>query len=97
MSLFETVSDFLGEKSSVLKDNIHDAKADIAYSTDLFTKFNETNLQLQGDSLNLIKTNSTVSSFIARREELDDANSHCFPTWHKPAAPMTISKSIRNI
>ena len=31
-------------------------KTDIAYLTDLFTKFNTVNLQLQGNSLNLIKT-----------------------------------------
>jgi hypothetical protein len=30
-------------------------KNDIAYLTDLYNKFNETNLQLQGDDLNLIK------------------------------------------
>ncbi|CAH2008016.1 unnamed protein product [Acanthoscelides obtectus] len=38
-------------------------KTDIAYLTDLFTKFNMVNLQLQGDSLNLIKTKSILSAF----------------------------------
>ncbi|CAH1995484.1 unnamed protein product [Acanthoscelides obtectus] len=38
----------------------------IAYLTDLFTKFNMVNLQLQGDSLNLIKTKSISSAFLAR-------------------------------
>ena len=38
----------------------------IAYLTDLFTKFNEVNLQLQGDSLNLIKTKSIIAAFLAR-------------------------------
>ncbi|CAH1971884.1 unnamed protein product [Acanthoscelides obtectus] len=41
-------------------------KTDIAYLTDLFTKFNMVNLQLQGDSLNLIKTKSILSAFLAR-------------------------------
>ncbi|CAH2015113.1 unnamed protein product [Acanthoscelides obtectus] len=41
-------------------------KTDIAYLTDLFTKFNMVNLQLQGDSLNLIKAQSILSAFPAR-------------------------------
>ncbi|CAH1993230.1 unnamed protein product [Acanthoscelides obtectus] len=41
-------------------------KTDIAYLTNLFTKFNMVNLQLQGDSLNLIKTKSILSAFFAR-------------------------------
>ncbi|CAH2015909.1 unnamed protein product [Acanthoscelides obtectus] len=41
-------------------------KTDVAYLTDLFTKFNMVNLQLQGDSLNLIKTKSILSAFLAR-------------------------------
>lgn len=36
----------------------------LAYSTDLFKKFNETNLQLQGDDLNLIKTKYIISAFV---------------------------------
>ena len=37
-----------------------------AYMTDLFAKFNETNLKLQGDQLNLIKTKSIISAFVAK-------------------------------
>jgi len=36
-------------------------RSDIAYLTDLFNTFNETNLQLQGDDLNLIKTKNIIS------------------------------------
>ncbi|XP_072392094.1 protein FAM200A-like [Diabrotica undecimpunctata] len=39
---------------------------DIAYLTDLYDKFNETNLQLQGDNLNLIKAKGTISSFVSK-------------------------------
>ncbi|CAH1956021.1 unnamed protein product [Acanthoscelides obtectus] len=35
-------------------------------ASDLFTQFNMVNLQLQGDSLNLIKTKSILSAFLAR-------------------------------
>ena len=32
----------------------------------LFARFNETNLKLQGDTLNLIKTKSVIFSFVAK-------------------------------
>ena len=35
--------------------------------TDLFAKFNETNLKLQGDQLNVIKTKSVISAFVAKK------------------------------
>ncbi|CAG9789136.1 unnamed protein product [Diatraea saccharalis] len=50
---FESVLEFLESKDPDLKENLIKWKADIAYLTDLFKKFNEINLQLQGDSLNL--------------------------------------------
>lgn len=65
-ALFETVLEFLDVKDPILKENLIRWKPDIAYLTDLFTKFNEVNLQLQGDSLNLIKTKSIISAFLAR-------------------------------
>lgn len=34
--------------------------------TDLYNKFNETNLQLQGDELNLIKTKAVISAFVSK-------------------------------
>ena len=41
-------------------------KADIAYLSDIFMKFNEVNLQLQGNLVNLIKVKSTVLAFISK-------------------------------
>ncbi|CAH1973659.1 unnamed protein product [Acanthoscelides obtectus] len=65
-ALFETSLEFLDTKDEILKENLMKRKTDIAYLTDLFTKFNMVNLQLQGDSLNLIKTKSILSAFLAR-------------------------------
>ncbi|XP_056636253.1 SCAN domain-containing protein 3-like [Diorhabda sublineata] len=65
-ALFETVLEFLDGKYENLKESLLKRKTDIAYLTDLFAKFNTMNLQLQGDSLNLIKTKSVISAFLAR-------------------------------
>lgn len=65
-SLFESVLEFLESKDPDLKENLINLKADIAYLTDLFQKFNDINLQLQGDSLNLIKTKSVISAFLGK-------------------------------
>ena len=43
-------------------------KADIAYLSDIFIKFNEINLQLQGNLVNLTKVKSTVQAFISKLE-----------------------------
>ncbi|CAH2010341.1 unnamed protein product [Acanthoscelides obtectus] len=63
---FKTILEFLDTKDKILKENLMKRKTDIAYLTDLFTKFNMVNLQLQGDNLNLIKTKSILSAFRAR-------------------------------
>jgi len=34
--------------------------------TDIFTKFNEVNLQLQGNDVNLIEAKSTISTFLSK-------------------------------
>ena len=65
-SLFETILEFLATKDHILKENLIKWKPDIAYLTDLYTKFNEVNLQLQGDSLNLVKTKSIVAAFLGK-------------------------------
>lgn len=65
-SLFETVLEFLDSKDKNLKEHLLKRKTDVAYLTDLFAIFNRVNLQLQGDSLNLIKTKSIISAFLAR-------------------------------
>ena len=43
------------DSNSVLCDGLKDIKHDIAYLSDIWTKFNEVNLQLQGNDVNLIK------------------------------------------
>ncbi|CAH1968119.1 unnamed protein product [Acanthoscelides obtectus] len=65
-TLITDSKEFLDTKDKILKENLMKRKTDIAYLTDLFTKFNMVNLQLQGDSLNLIKTKSILSAFLAR-------------------------------
>jgi hypothetical protein len=51
----DSVITFSENKDDWLRENLLKFKNDIAYLTDLYNKFNETNLQLQGDDLNLIK------------------------------------------
>ena len=41
-------------------------KTDIAYLTEMFSKLNEVNLQLQGDEISLIKAKSTFSAFLSK-------------------------------
>ncbi|CAH1986347.1 unnamed protein product [Acanthoscelides obtectus] len=69
-----TILEFLDTKDKILKENLTKRKTDIACLTDLFTKFNMVNLQLQGDSLNLIKTKSILSAFLARFPNLSQTS-----------------------
>ena len=64
--LFETVVKFFEDKDTVLCDELKRTKADAAYLSDLFGKFNEMNLQLQGCDINLIKTKTVVLTFISK-------------------------------
>uniref|UniRef100_A0A803T1R5 SCAN domain-containing protein 3 n=1 Tax=Anolis carolinensis TaxID=28377 RepID=A0A803T1R5_ANOCA len=64
--LFNSVLEFLKGKNDALQSNLIQSKSDIAYLTDLFQKFNESNLQLQGDELNLIKTKPVISAFVTK-------------------------------
>ncbi|CAH1997541.1 unnamed protein product [Acanthoscelides obtectus] len=73
-ALFETILEFLDTKDKILKENLLKRKTDIAYLTDLFTKFNMVNVQLQGDSLNLIKAKSILSAFLARFPNLSQTS-----------------------
>ncbi|KRZ84625.1 Protein ZBED8 [Trichinella sp. T8] len=63
--LFETILEFFQNKDPSLRDSLKKCKSDIAYMADLFFKFNELNLQLQGSELNLIKMRSLISPFIS--------------------------------
>ena len=62
--LFESVLEFFEERDKSLKENLMNCKSDIAYMSDLYSKFNETNLQLQGTDSNLIKAKAIISSFV---------------------------------
>ena len=53
-SLFDTVAQFFQGSNSGLCDDLQNIKNDIAYLSDIFTKFNEINLQLQRNDVNLI-------------------------------------------
>ncbi|KRY12938.1 Protein ZBED8 [Trichinella patagoniensis] len=64
--LFETILEFFQNKDPSLRDSLKKCKSDIAYMADLFSKFNELNLQLQGSELNLIKTRFLISPFISK-------------------------------
>ena len=59
--------EFLEGKDNDLRQNLINSKTNIAYMTDLFAKFNETNLKLQGDQLNLIKNEIVLSAFVAKK------------------------------
>ncbi|KFD64040.1 hypothetical protein M514_23750 [Trichuris suis] len=54
--LFERVLEFLGDQDISLCENLKSSDCNIAYMTDLYLNFNEMNLLLQGDDLNLIRT-----------------------------------------
>lgn len=65
-NLFNSVIEFFKNKDDSLRKNLMKFKSDIAYLTDLYNKLNETNLQLQGDELNLIKTKAVISAFVSK-------------------------------
>ncbi len=66
-ALFDTVMEFCKEiKNCSLFEELEACKTNIAYLTDLFIKFNEINLQLQGSDVNLIKAKSVISSFMVK-------------------------------
>ena len=47
-------------------DELRNIKHGIAYLSDVFTKFKEVNLQLQGNDVNLIKAKSAISTFLSK-------------------------------
>ncbi|KFD47651.1 hypothetical protein M513_11442 [Trichuris suis] len=65
------VLEFFEKEDASLCANLKKFEGDIAYMADLYTKFNEMNLQLQGDDLNLIKTKSVTS---ARKGRINEQN-----------------------
>ena len=65
-SLFDTVVEIFQDSNHGLCDDLKNIKDDIAYLSDIFNKFNEVNLQLQGNDVNLIKVKSAISTFLSK-------------------------------
>ena len=65
-SLFDTVVEFFHNSNSVFCDELRNIKHDIAYSSDVFTKFNVVHLQLQGNYVNLIKIKSAIFTLLSK-------------------------------
>ena len=65
-TLFNSVLDFFQESNLELYDKLKSSKTDIAYLTEMFSKFNEVNLHLQGDETSLIKATSALSAFLSK-------------------------------
>ena len=49
-----------------LSKGVIDTISWLSHSTDIFTKFNEVNLQLQGNGVNLIKAKSAIFTFLSK-------------------------------
>ena len=65
-SLFSSVVKFFQAPDDSVSLELISIKGGIAYLSDIFMKFNEVNLQLQGDLVNLIKVKSTVLAFMSK-------------------------------
>ena len=61
--LFDTVVEFLQSCDPGLAQEVTLIRNGFAYLSDIFAKFNELNLSLQGNEINLIKVKSTLSGF----------------------------------
>jgi len=49
-----------------LSKGVIDTVSWLSQSTDIFTKFNEVNLELQGNGVNLIKAKSAIFTFLSK-------------------------------
>jgi len=49
-----------------LSKGVTDTVSRLSQSTDIFTKFSEVNLQLQGNDVDLIKAKSAISTFLSK-------------------------------
>ena len=67
-SLFSTVVEFFQAPDDRVNLELINIKAVIAYLSDIFIKFNEVNLQLQGNLVDLIKVKSALLAFISKLE-----------------------------
>ena len=57
---------FFQESNPELYDKLKSSKTDIVHLTEMFSKFSEVNLQLQGDETSLIKAKSPLSAFLSK-------------------------------
>ena len=57
---------FFQESNPEFYDKLKSSKTDTAYLTEIFSKFNEVNLQLQGDETSIIKAKSALSAFLSK-------------------------------
>ncbi|CDW61102.1 hypothetical protein TTRE_0000953001 [Trichuris trichiura] len=64
--LFEAVVEFFASYDNALCENLKKRESDIAYLADLYFKFNEMNLLLQGNELNRITTKAAVCGFVRK-------------------------------
>ncbi|KAJ0175131.1 hypothetical protein K1T71_009272 [Dendrolimus kikuchii] len=82
-NLFDSVIEFLENKDTELRNKLITSKNDIAYMTDLYKLFNDMNLQLQGDEINLVKTKNVVAPFAAKlflhKKNTSRRDFHSFP------------------
>jgi hypothetical protein len=53
--------EFFERKNSLLSEELGAIRHDVAYLSDLLAKFNEINVQLQSNEINLIKAKSVIS------------------------------------
>jgi hypothetical protein len=64
--LLDTAVEFFENKKALLSDEQKAIRHDAAYLSDIFAKFNEINLQPQGNDINRIKAKSSISTFISK-------------------------------
>ena len=67
-SLFTAVEEFFQALDDSVSLELISIKADIAYLSDIFIKFNEVYLQPQGNLVNPIKVKSIILAFISKLE-----------------------------
>ena len=58
--------EFFGSTNSLLSDELKAFRHDVVYLSELFRKFNEITLQMQGNEVNLMKAKSVISTFVSK-------------------------------
>ena len=106
-SLLDTVVEFLQSCDPGLAKEVIAVKNDIAYLSDVFAKFNELNLSLQGNEVNLIKVKSVLSGFknrlvlyqqnLARREFFQFSSLQQLDTSDKGSSDVDVEMYSKHI